>query len=147
MTALVIVIAICIVVALCLFFWSRKRAATRRDAIRTYADERQFNFLGNSVPSSLSLEISPFRSAENISSAFTGTGHEKEFVFFDCSMREGRTAYTQSVLAIHHLGGSYPACRFDRDLRESHASGDWTLIYHHHRAWSVGEIDAHVSSL
>lgn len=147
MTTLIIVIAICIATAFLLFLWSRKRAASRRDGIRRYAEEHHFNFLGNSLPATLSLEGSSFRFAENISSAFTGVGRDKEFVFFDCYIREGRRGYTQSVLAIHQLGGSYPACRFDRALREEHAPGHWTLIYHERRAWPLAEIEAHVSSL
>jgi hypothetical protein len=146
-TALIIVIAICIVVAICFFVLSKQRAAARRQAIRQYADEHHFSFLGNSLPAGLNLEGSSFRFAEAISSAFTGTGHEKEFAFFDCYIREGRRGYTQSVLAIHDLGGSYPACRFDRQLREERAPGGWTLIYHERRAWPVAEIDAHISSL
>jgi hypothetical protein len=109
-------------------------------------DEHHFSFLGNSLPAGLNLEISAFRSAESISSAFAGTGREKEFAFFDCYIHEGRRGYTQSVLAIHNLGGSYPACRFDRQLREGRA-GEWTLIYHDRRAWPAAEIDAHISSL
>jgi hypothetical protein len=143
---LIIVIAICVVVALGIFFWSRQGAASRRNAIRQYTDEHHFTFLGNRIPDTLNLDRSSFRSAENISSAFTGTGKEKEFAFFDCSMRDGRRGYTQSVLAIYRLEGSYPACQFDRQLREEHA-GDWRLIYHDRRTWPVSEIDAHLSSI
>jgi hypothetical protein len=146
MTALIIILAICIVVAISIFVLSKRKAASRRQAIHQYVDEHHFTFLGNSLPAGLNLEISAFRSAESISSAFTGTGREKEFAFFDCAMRDGRRAYTQSVLAIHNLGGSYPACRFDRQLREERA-GEWTLIYHDRRTWPVTEIDAHISSL
>jgi hypothetical protein len=146
-TGLIIVIAICIVLALCFFFWSRQRAAARSEAIRHYATEHNFNLLGSSLPAGLSLEGSSFRSAELILNAFTGSGREKEFAFFDCYIREGRRGYTQSVLAIHRLGGSYPACRFDRQLLEERAPGEWTFIYHHRRAWPVEEIDAHLSSL
>lgn len=146
MTALIIVIAILIVIALCLFFWSRQRAESRRKAIRHYADEHGFSFLGNTLPANLSLEGSSFRFAKAISSAFTGRGKEKEFAFFDCTMPGDRMSYTQSVLAIYQLGGSYPACRFDRQLLEER-DRQWTLIYHDRRAWSVSEIDAHVSSM
>lgn len=147
MTGLLIVIAICSVLALCFFFWKRQQAAARREAIRRYANEHNFNLLGSSLPAGLSLEGSSFRSAETILNAFTGSSRDKEFVFFDCYIREGRRGYTQSVLAIHRLGGSYPACRFDRQLREERAPGDWMLIYHDRRAWPVEEIDAHLSSL
>lgn len=147
MTALAIAIGICIVVALCVFFWSRQRAAARRQAIRQYADTHHYTFLGNTLPDSLKLDRSSFlRSAENISCAFTGRGKEKEFAFFDCSIREGRRGYIQSVLAIYRLDGHYPACQFDRQLREERA-GDWRLIYHDRRTWPVSEIDAHVSSI
>jgi hypothetical protein len=145
-TKLILVIAICVIVALGIFLWSRQRAALRRKAIRQYADEHHFTFLGNRLPDTLSLDRSSFRSAENISSAFTGTGKEKEFAFFDCFIREGRRGYTQSVLAIYRLDGSYPACQFDRQLHEARA-GDWRLVYHDRRTWPVSEIDAHVSSL
>jgi hypothetical protein len=146
-TTLAIVIAICVVVALCIFFWSRRRAAARRQAIRQYADENHYSFLGDRLPDTLHLDRSSFlRSAESISSAFTGRGKEKEFAFFDCSLREGRRGYIQSVLAIYRLNGHYPACQFDRQLREERA-GDWTLIYHDRRTWPVPEIDAHVSSI
>ena len=147
MTTLIIVVVICIVGAICIFLWLQQRAASRREAIRRYAAEHNFTFLGSRLPTTLSLEGGSFRFAEKISSAFTGTGHEKEFAFFDCYIHEGRRGYTQSVLAIHHLGGIYPACHFDRQLREEHAPGQWTLIYHDRRAWPIGEIDAHVSSL
>ncbi len=147
MATLVIAIAACVVVAICLFALSKQRAKSRREGIRQYADEHKFSFLGSSLPADLSLERSSFRSTKSISSAFTGAGKEKAFVFFDCSIREGRTGYTQSVLAIRDLGGSYPACRFDRQLREERAPGGWTLIYHERRGWPVQEIDAHVSSL
>jgi hypothetical protein len=146
-TKLIVVIVVSILAAICLFLWSKQREASRREAIRRYAERRSFNFLGNRLPASLSLEGSTFRYAEIISSAFTGTGREKEFAFFDCYIREGRRGYIQSVLAIHQLDGSYPACRFDHQLREERAPGEWTLIYHDRRAWPVAEIDAHVSSL
>jgi sensor domain CHASE-containing protein len=45
-STLAIVIAICIPVVLSIFFWSRQRAASRRRAIRQYADEHNFTFLG-----------------------------------------------------------------------------------------------------
>ena len=146
MTALIIVIAICIILALSIFFWLRQRAASRRNAIRQYAEEHHFNFLGTSLPANLSLDGSSFRFAKAVSSAFTGKGKEKEFAFFDCTMPGDRMSYTQSVLAIYQLGGSYPATHFDRQLREER-DRQWTLIYHDRRAWPVSEIDAHVSSL
>jgi hypothetical protein len=146
MTALVIVIAILIVIALVLFFWSRQRAASRRNAIQQYATEHGFTFLGNTLPANLSLDGSSFRFSTAVSSAFTGLGKEKQFAFFDCIMPGDRMSYTQSVLAIYQLGGSYPACKFDRQLREER-DRDWTLVYHDRRAWSVAEMDAHISSL
>jgi hypothetical protein len=147
MTTLIIVVAICIVIAIGLLLFSRQRAAARRAAIRRYAEERGFNFLGSSVPATLSLDGSSFRFAKAISSSFTGTGKEKEFAFFDCLMPGDRMSYTQSVLAIHRLGGGYPAARFDRQLREEHARGEWTLVYHDRRSWGIEEIEAHISSL
>ncbi|HEX6771976.1 MAG TPA: hypothetical protein VF126_08110 [Acidobacteriaceae bacterium] len=146
MTALIIVVAICILLALSIFFWSRQRAESRRKAIRQYADEHHFNFLGSTLPSNLSLDGSSFRFAKAVSSAFTGKGKEKEFAFFDCTMPGDRLSYTQSVLAIYQLGGGYPACRFDRQLREER-DREWTLVYHDRRAWSISEMDAHISSL
>lgn len=146
MTALAIVIAICIILALCLVFWSRQRAASRRTAIQQYATEHNFTFLGSTLPANLSLDGSSFRFAKAVSTAFTGKGKEKTFAFFDCTMPGDRMSYTQSVLAIYRLGGDYPACHFDRQLREER-DREWTLVYHDRRAWSVSEIDAHVSSL
>jgi hypothetical protein len=145
-TKLIFVAAICVVVALAYFVWSRVRSASRRKEIRNYAQEHNFSFLENSLPEALKLEGSSFRHAKAISSAFTGAGREKEFAFFDCVMPGDRMSYLQSVLGIYRLGGSYPACRFDRQLREERA-GDWILIYHDRRAWSLQEIDAHVSSI
>ncbi len=84
--------------------------------------------------------------AEKISSVFLGRRKMKDFVFFDCHITVGKTGYTQSVLAIYLLEGSYPACPFDPQLREARA-GDWRLIYHDRRTWPVSEIDAHVSSI
>lgn len=147
MTKLIVVIVICVLAAICLFLWSKQQEVSRREAIRKYAEKRSFNFLGNRLPDGLSLEGSTFRFAETTSNVFTGTGREKAFVFFDCYIREGRRGYTQSVLAIYQLDGSYPACRFDRQLQEERAPGEWTLIYHNRRSWPVAEIDAHVSSL
>jgi hypothetical protein len=144
-STLAIVIAICIAVVLSIFFWSRQRAASRRRAIRQYADEHNFTFLGNILPDTLNLQASSLRRAENISSAFLGRG-KKDFIFFDSFIPAGKTGYTQSVLAIYLFEGSYPACQFDRQIREERA-GDWRLIYHDRRTWPVSEIDAHVSSI
>ncbi|HEX6496126.1 MAG TPA: hypothetical protein VF018_11620 [Acidobacteriaceae bacterium] len=146
MTKLIIAVAICVVLAVCVFMWFRVRSASRRKAIERYAQEHNFSFLGSSLPATLKLEISSFRHAKAISTAFAGTGREKEFVFFDCVMPGDRTSYVQSVLAIRHLGGKYPAAQFDRQLQEERR-GDWTLIYHPKRTWGLSEIDAHVSSL
>jgi hypothetical protein len=146
MTKLIIVVAICVVLAVCTFIWLRVRSASRRNAIQGYAEEHNFSLLGSSLPATLKLETSSFRHAKAISSAFTGTGKEKEFAFFDCVMPGDRTSYTQSVLAVRHLGGRYPAAQFDRQLQEEHR-GDWTLIYHLKRTWILSEIDAHISSL
>jgi hypothetical protein len=145
-TKLIIVVAICVVLALCIFIWSRVRSASRRNAIQRYAEDHNFSFLGSSLPDTLKLETSSFRQAKAISNAFTGTGREKEFAFFDCVMPGDRMSYTQSVLAIHHLDGRYPATQFDRQLQEERRGG-WTLIYHLKRTWSLSEIDAHISSL
>lgn len=146
MTKPIIVVATCVLLAVCAFIWLRLRSASRRNAIQHYAEEHNFNFLGSSLPPMLKLETSSFRHAKAISSAFTGTGREKEFAFFDCVMPGARTSYTQSVLAIHQPGGRYPAAQFDSQLQEEHR-GEWTLIYHRKRAWSLSEIDAHISSL
>lgn len=146
MTALIIIIAILIVLALCLFFWSRQRAESRRKAIRQYADEHGFSFLGNTLPANLSLDGSSFRFAKGVSNVFTGKSHDKDFAFFDCTMPGDRMTYTQSVFAIYQLGGSYPATHFDRQLREER-DRQWTLVYHDGRTWSVAEIEAHISSL
>jgi hypothetical protein len=145
-TKLIIVVAICVALAACIFVWLRVRSASRRNAIQRYVEEHNFSLLGSSLPATLKLETSSFRYAKAISSAFTGTGREKEFVFFDCVMPGDRTSYMQSVLAVHHLGGRYPAAQFDRQLQEEHR-GDWTLISHLKRTWSLSEIDAHISSL
>jgi hypothetical protein len=64
-STLAIVIAICIPVVLSIFFWSRQRAASRRRAIRQYADEHNFTFLGNILPDTLNLQASSLRRAEN----------------------------------------------------------------------------------
>ena len=145
MSTLAIVIAIGVLLALCFFLWSRKRAAARRQAIRQYADENHYTFLGDRLPDTLNLQASSLRRAENISSAFLGTG-KKDFVFFDSFIPAGKTGYTQSVLAIYLLEDGYPAYHFDRQLREERA-GEWMLIYHDKRTWTVPEIDAHVSSI
>jgi hypothetical protein len=145
-TTLIIVIAILIVLALCVFFWSRQRAESRRKAIRQYAEGHGFSFLGNTLPANLNLDGSSFRFAKGISSAFTGKGKENDFAFFDCTMPGDRMSYTQSVLAIYRLSGGYPAARFDRQLREER-DREWTLVYHDRRAWTVPEMDAHISSL
>ena len=146
MTKLIITATICIVLALCLFLWSRQRAASRRKAICQYVDDHNLQFLGSVLPDTLNLGASSLRQAEAISNAFLSTGGTRDFVFFDCYIPAGRTGYTQSVLAIYRFTGSYPACRFDRELRQER-SGEWTLIYHERRTWPVAEIDAHVSSL
>jgi hypothetical protein len=141
-----IIIALVLGCAVCFVLWSRTKATARRKAIRRYCDERRFDFLDGHIPESLDLNSSSLKGLQSISTAFTGMGSRNRFVFFDCWLRPGRTGYTQSVLAIHLLSESYPACRWDRELREEHI-GDWTLIYHDRRAWSVREIDAHVSTL
>jgi hypothetical protein len=141
-----LVIASGILIALCIFIWSRVRSASRCKAIRHYVDEHNLRFLGSVLPDTLNLGDSSLRRAEAISSAFMGTHGKKDFVFFNCFIPAGKTGYTQSVLAIYRLGESYPACRFDRELREERA-GDWTLIYHDRREWPLQQIDAHVSSI
>jgi hypothetical protein len=141
-----VIVAIGILLAISIFVWLKMRSASRRRAIRRYADEHNFRYLGSDLPASLKLDGSSLRQAESVSNAFSGTGKEKDFVFFDCYIPAGKTGYRQSVLAIYLLGESYPACRFDRELREERV-GDWRLVYHTQRAWSVSEIDAHVSSL
>jgi hypothetical protein len=145
-TKLLIIVAICVLLAVCVFMWGRVRSASRLRAIQSYAEEHNFSFLGSSLPATLKLETSSFRHAKAISTAFTGAGREKEFAFFDCVMPGDRMSYTQSVLAIRQLGGRYPAAQFDRQLQEEHR-GDWTLVYHLKRTWSLSEIDAHISSL
>jgi hypothetical protein len=141
-----LIIALVLGCAFCIVLWSRARATARRKAIRRYCDEHRFDFLNGHIPATLDLSSSSLKGLQSVSSAFTGTGSRNRFVFFDCWLRPGRTGYTQSVLAIHLLAESYPACRWDRELREEHA-GEWTLIYHDKRTWSVREIDAHISGL
>jgi hypothetical protein len=141
-----LIIALALGCAFCIVLWSRAKATTRRKAIRRYCDEHGFDFLDSHLPATLDLNRSSLKGVQSISSAFTGMGSRNRFVFFDCWLRPGKRGYTQSVLAIHLLAEPYPACRWDRGLREEHV-GEWTLIYHDERDWSVREIDAHLSAL
>jgi hypothetical protein len=127
-----LIIALVLGCALCIVLWSRARATARRKAIRRYCDEHRFDFLDGHLPATLDLSGGSLKGLQSVSSAFTGTGSRNRFVLFDCWLRPGRTGYTQSVLAIYLLAESYPACRWDRELREEHA-GEWTLIYHDRR--------------
>src|ERR1700744_6214623 len=142
---LIIAIAICVAV-ICVVVWMRTRSASRRNAIRRYADAHHFHYLESGLPATLKLDDSSFRLTKSISSAFAGTGSKSDFVFFDCFMPGDRMGYTQSVLALHHFDESYPACAFDRALRQERR-GDWTLVFHDRREWSLAEIDAHISSI
>jgi hypothetical protein len=141
-----LIIALVLGCAFCIVLWSRARATARRKAIRHYCDKQGFDFLGGQIPAALDTNSSSLQGLQSFSSAFTGMGSRNRFVFFDCWLRPGKTGYTQSVLAIHLLAESYPACRWDRELREER-SGDWTLIYHDRREWSLRELDAHISTL
>lgn len=145
MTISAVIIVLVFAGVLCVVFWRRAAAARRSLAIRSYSNEHGFQYVDQQV-ADIPFNRSSFKDLQSVANAFTGTGARNRFTFFDCHIREGRTGYTQSVLAIEHLEGSYPACRWDRTLREERA-GDWTLVYHDRRAWSLSEIDAHVSAL
>ncbi len=140
---LVLVLLACVTAAL---LWRRSRTLDRIKSIRGYADEQGFTFLDHQLPGELDLSHSSVREMKSAANVFSGTRSDKRFVFFDCQVPSGRTNRTQSVLALHQYPGEYPAARWDRELREER-SGEWKLIYHEGHAWSVSEIDAHLSTL
>ena len=145
MTIALIILVLAIGCVLGFRLWLRAAARKRREGIRRYSEEHGFQYL-DAQPPQISLGSSSLKAVQSTSNAFTGTGTRNRFVFFDCRIREGRTSHIQSVLALERLGEHYPACRWDRELREERV-GDWTLVYHPRRAWSLNEIDAHVSAL
>ena len=145
MTIALVILVLAIGCVLGFRLWPQAAARKRREGIRRYSEKHGFEYLDDQVPQ-LPLSSSSLKAAQATSNAFTGMGARSRFVFFDCRIREGRTRHTQSVLALERLGEHYPACRWDRELREERA-GDWTLVYHPRRAWSLNEIDAHVSTL
>ena len=132
-----------------LYLRHRRRAA----AIRALAIHLDFDYLGSSLPQSVTLNGTGLESASSIWNVISGSRNGIMTVAFDCQIGAGKSSWRRTVIAAKATAGVFDALKFNVDLIVER-SGDWLLLYQPKTVslvppglMPVAEIEAHLKAV
>jgi hypothetical protein len=123
MKDLLLIVAVCAAAGLFLRI-SYLMEQHRSTAVKVLAAGLGFQFLGEGVPRSLSLQGSPFERATRIWNVIDGDRLGIRVIAFDGRIGQGKRSWSRTVIAINSKDGSFA---MERGLSIAR-SGDWTIF-------------------
>ncbi len=135
---------------LCAFFYWRYRK--RMNAIRELAQRLGFTYIGQALPSSISLSGTLLQGATTVWNVIDGERHKIRVIAFDCRIGVGKTSWRRTVIAAQADTDTFGTVNFNRDLTVER-SGDWLFLYQPKtislipRLMGVDEIEAHINAI
>jgi hypothetical protein len=130
----------------CLVVRSLVLERVRSKRIWQFARSAGFAYIGATLPTSFPLRETSVGRAQSIQNVFAGCKGNRELVFFDCRLGTGKSAYSQTVIAIRGSGECFGLPRFDISVTTERVE-DWTLMYRPKHVIPAEELEALVSSI
>lgn len=133
-----------------IFYWLHRR---RTSAIREMAQRVGFTYIGESLPSSVTLRGTALESIGSTWNVIQGERHKIRVISFDCRIGMGKSTWRRTVIAARTEADVFGAVEFSADLTVER-SGDWIFLYEPRVAslipsglMSVDEIEAHLNGI
>ena len=133
-----------------LFFWRKRK---RMHAIRELAERLQFTYIGQALPSSISLRGTSLQGASAVWNVIDGERQRLRVIVFDCRIGAGKGSWRRTVIGAQTDADVFGAVNFNRDLTVER-SGEWMFLYQPKalgflppRLMSVDEIEAHLNAI
>ncbi len=98
----------------------------RTAAIRAMATQYGFQYLGDALPSSLTMNGTRFERATSVWNVINGEPRGKRIVVFDCRVGSGKGSTQWTVFAVEGDAGSPGLAIFDQGW-SIERSGTWTI--------------------
>jgi hypothetical protein len=88
----------------------------RANAIRALAIRSGMHFLGNALPSSLTLEGTPFHRVSKVWNVVDGEPRGTRIMAFDCQVGAGKHSWRRTVIAVESDGNVFGPLSLHPDL-------------------------------
>ena len=121
----------------------RERARVKE--IRDFTTRIGLSYLGGSLPKSFPLHKTVSRSAHSIRRAAAGDKLKNEVVFFDCTLGQGKTRFSRTLVGTRGPAG-FRTAQYGPDLVTERV-GEWFIVYGSRRILEIQEIEVLISEL
>ena len=109
----------------------------RAGAMRALAQRAGFQYIGNTLPHSLTLDGTELRSVSKVWNTVDGDRHGLRIIAFDCQVGRGKGSWARTAIAIQTDRNILEETHLRSALR-AERSGRWLILYEPKALFSLG---------